>query len=119
MTRYNLLQLFILLALLGICISGCSNNEYKKFIIPGKLDETRVEYLADEIVIKEGYYFLWFIPFASNNIESSEEKMVEEAKTHMPDANGLMEINVELQEDVEFFDWTPRTILRGKLIKNR
>lgn len=117
--KHNIMLILMLLAILLIPLSGCSNSEYKKFLIPGQLDQNRYEYIADEIVIKEGYYFLWFIPFASNSQDAAEEKMVEEAQANMPAATGLMEITSELHEDVEFLDWTPRTILRGKLVKNR
>jgi len=101
-------------------LMGCSSADYKGFILSNEpLDENRFEYLGDVIVIKEGYYFLWFIPFKTNKEEAAKELMVEKVRWGFPNANGVVDLKTDAKEDVELFDWTPRLFLRGKIIKTR
>ncbi|NUM33468.1 MAG: hypothetical protein HUU50_02905 [Candidatus Brocadiae bacterium] len=99
---------------------GCSTPEHKNFFIKEeKIDEANFEYIGDIIVNKEGYHFLWFIPFASGKKESAIRLMKEKAVWGFPGAAGIFELRETGREEVALFDWTPLVKIEGKVVKRK
>ena len=108
-------HLFILLLLSSMLI-GCGSTVYKGFIVEEKSIPPGYEYLGDMFVIKEGYYFLWCIPFATNSKEAAIDVMVQKTKIGFPNVrvDGLFDIQVMKTESIGLFDWAPEIVLKGK-----
>ena len=117
-TRVNnnklLLWLLILLVVAG-CQSVTKSKEF--FIRTDKNIPAGYEHIGDIKVDKGGYYFLWFIPFAHGTEKAAKKVIKRESILGFPDADGLYDYHVELQESVEFLDWAPRVIVRAKAVR--
>ncbi len=117
---HNNFLVWLLLITLTILLVSCASPNYQNFDLSSEpINLNTHEYLGDVIVVKEGYYFLGFIPFATNKEEFAKELMVEKTLWVFPEANAIYDMKTYLKEGVEFFDWTPRTIVRGKMAKRR
>ncbi len=110
----------LLWILIGCALVGCSTPEHKDFFVKSeKIDEANFEYIGDIIVNKEGYHFLWFIPFASGKPEAAIRLMKEKAIWGFPGASGVFELKETEREEVALFDWTPRVQIEGKVVKRK
>lgn len=113
----------IILTALGLLVAGflagCGSQEVRnEFVSQQKidgLDSNRFEYVADIVLNREGYNFLWFIPFASASEESAKAIIWEETKKRYKDAAGVYEVEMR-QQGVGLFDWRPSTTLWGKIV---
>ncbi|HON43897.1 MAG: hypothetical protein KBC30_03425 [Planctomycetes bacterium] len=110
------LQIFLILALL---LTGCASVDKDYFIRTEPLDSANYEYLGDIIVHKEGFSFLWCIPFKSATDEATQQLMIEKAKWGFPDSCGVYEYTVTERQEVALFDWTPRLYIKAKVVKKR
>lgn len=105
---------------IGLALFGCSTTDHKDFFVKSeKIDEANFEYIGDIIVNKEGYHFLWFIPFASAKEESAIRLMKEKALWGFPGSAGVFELKETEREEVALFDWTPRLQIQGKVVKRK
>ena len=118
-TRVNNKKLLLWLLLLLLAITGCQNVSKSKdiFVRTDKSIPAGYEHIGDIKVDKGGYYFLWFIPFANGTEKAAKAMMKREAIVGFPDADGLYDYHVELQESVEFLDWGPRVVVRARAVR--
>lgn len=110
----NLLVAAALTSLL--LVAGCGTKYTGEYITDQKL-ENNLEYVADVIVNKEGYSFLWCIPLASASEDAAKAMMEEVVKKRYPDAAGVFEYEVVQQKGVGLFDWKPTFTARGKVAR--
>lgn len=99
---------------------GCSAKHTNFFIKTEKIEDG-YEYIGDIVVNKEGFYFLWFIPFSSNTLDAAKEKMIEEAllPQAFPDADGVFDFRIVSEESVGFFRWAPNTVIKARVVRKR
>lgn len=114
----------IVALLLGVMysmlIAGCSSSGISNdFVKEEKLDAYKYDYVADVIVYKEGYSFLWAIPFSSATPEVAKEMIRNKVKEKYPDAAGVYEVQAVNRQGVGLFDWKPSITLWGKVAKAR
>lgn len=111
---------FLLCLLITYALVGCSAPEHKDFFVKSeKMDEENFEYIGDITVNKEGYYFLWCIPFASAKEDAAKELMIQKTKWGFPGCAGVFEFKTESKEEVAFFDWAPNIQIKAKVVKKR
>lgn len=95
-------------------IAGCCSAKPTPFIATDPLGDN-VEYVAHVVVNKEGYHFLWCIPFACATEGVARETMEQEVKAKYPNADGVFEYKVLQERGVSLFDWKPTLTITGKV----
>lgn len=111
------ISIFIIIALI---LAGCASVDTKDFFISREqLDSANYEYLGDIIVHKEGFSFLWCIPFSSATDEATQKLMIEKAKWGFPESCGVYEYKELEREEVALFDWTPKLYIKAKVVKKK
>lgn len=105
--------------LAALMLAGCCSSMSNDFVKTEKMDTSRYEYIADVVVYKEGYHFLWFIPMGCATPDAAKQIMRDKVKQKYPDAAGIYEVQEVNRQSVGLFDWKPSIALWGKVVRPR
>lgn len=119
MKQRKIITIPILLALLTMLL-GCGGAEVREhFVKEDALDENKYEYIADVVVHKEGYHFLWAIPAVSASETAAKDMMRDKTKETYPNAAGVYEMKIIFRQGVGLGDWSPCIAIKGKVVRRR
>jgi hypothetical protein len=105
--------------LAALLLAGCCAATPNDFAKTDRLDTSKFEYVADVVVYKEGYHFLWFIPLGCATPDIAKQIMREKVKQKYPDAAGIYEVKEVSHQSVGLFDWRPSISMWGKVVRAR
>lgn len=114
----NLVKISLVLAAGLVLMAGCASAKPTPFVSDATL-ASNMEYVADVIVNKEGYHFLWFIPFSSATEDAARELMEQVVREKHKDAAGVFEYKKIQSRGVGIFDWKPTVTIMGKVARSR